>query len=186
MCEGLVAVGGWSGGKRLTVVDSVDARCGGRCARLLPRKGGCSSNHTRRTRSALSMSKTISITSHLRLFHRGALYDFLAAATSASTLPATSLASSSHFLQARASSYSSATPIIMDQLRSSDAVKALDPYRVAEEVHSLAASDKPIAPLVSEALQVINEALDTHGCVHCALHWLQRQLSMLKTGPRQP
>lgn len=53
----------------------------------------------------------------------------------------------------------------MDQHRSADAIKALDPFRVAEDVHSLAASDKPIAPLVNEALQVINEALDTHGCV---------------------
>jgi len=38
-----------------------------------------------------------------------------------------------------------------------------DPQQVAEDVHALAKSPLPIAPLVAEALSVIHQALDTHG-----------------------
>lgn len=37
--------------------------------------------------------------------------------------------------------------------------------KVAEEVYNLAISENPLAPLVKEALDVIDDALDTHGCV---------------------
>lgn len=41
-----------------------------------------------------------------------------------------------------------------------------DPQQVAEDVHALAKSPLPIAPLVAEALTVIHQALDTHGYVY--------------------
>ena len=42
----------------------------------------------------------------------------------------------------------------------------MDCKRIAEGVYSLANSpDDPLAPLVKEALEVIDHALDTHGCV---------------------
>lgn len=43
--------------------------------------------------------------------------------------------------------------------------KIFDPRIVAADVQALAASDTPIAPLVTEALDVIDQALDTHGWV---------------------
>ncbi|KAK7062905.1 3'-phosphoadenosine 5'-phosphosulfate sulfotransferase [Paramarasmius palmivorus] len=39
----------------------------------------------------------------------------------------------------------------------------VDLKQIAEQVYSLAASDDPIAPLVKEALDVIDEGLDSHG-----------------------
>ena len=41
----------------------------------------------------------------------------------------------------------------------------MDCRNIALEVYELAASDDPVAPLVKEALDVIDEGLDTHGCV---------------------
>lgn len=41
-----------------------------------------------------------------------------------------------------------------------------DPQQVADDVHALAKSPHPIAPLVAEALTVIHQALDTHGYVY--------------------
>ena len=42
----------------------------------------------------------------------------------------------------------------------------MDCKRIAEGVYALANSpDDPLAPLVKEALEVIDHALDTHGCV---------------------
>lgn len=41
----------------------------------------------------------------------------------------------------------------------------IDPKVVAEEVYALASSNEPIAPLVREALTVIDQALDDFGCV---------------------
>lgn len=124
----------------------------------------------RRTRS---MSRSKSINS---LFRRGVLHDFFNIPTSPSTTQTC--------LSQNRSASSSSSPI-MDEYRPSDAASALDPFRVAEQVHSLAASDKPIAPLVNEALQVINEALDTHGCVSSTFIICRGELSMSKTGPRQ-
>lgn len=43
----------------------------------------------------------------------------------------------------------------------------MDFGQIADDVYALAASEDPIAPLVKEALQVIDEGLDTHGCVAC-------------------
>ena len=48
-------------------------------------------------------------------------------------------------------------------------LKPFDPVKVASDVHALAGSDAPIAPLVNEALQVIEQALDSHGCVEVNL-----------------
>jgi FAD synthetase len=39
----------------------------------------------------------------------------------------------------------------------------MDCKQVAETVYDLANSQDPLAPLVKEALDVIDEALDTHG-----------------------
>jgi FAD synthetase len=39
----------------------------------------------------------------------------------------------------------------------------VDLKQIAEQVYSLATSDDPIAPLVKEALDVIDEGLDSHG-----------------------
>jgi FAD synthetase len=36
---------------------------------------------------------------------------------------------------------------------------------IATEVYGLADSDDPLAPLVTEALKVIEEAIDVHECV---------------------
>lgn len=41
-----------------------------------------------------------------------------------------------------------------------------DPQQVADDVHALAKSPHPIAPLVAEALMVIHQSLDTHGYVY--------------------
>lgn len=41
----------------------------------------------------------------------------------------------------------------------------MDFREIALEVYELAASDDPIAPLIKEALDVIDEGLDTHGYV---------------------
>ena len=38
-----------------------------------------------------------------------------------------------------------------------------DPASIAQEVYDLAESDEPIAMLVKEALQVIDDALDSFG-----------------------
>lgn len=50
--------------------------------------------------------------------------------------------------------------------------KVFDPWIVANEVQSLSSSDEPIASLVKEALDVIDEALETHGYVYtgCSLN----------------
>ena len=40
---------------------------------------------------------------------------------------------------------------------------ALDSRVIAREVYDLADSQEPIAPLVEEALHVIDQALDTYG-----------------------
>ena len=45
-----------------------------------------------------------------------------------------------------------------------------DPSQVARSVFDLAGSSAPVAPLVREALDVINRALDVHGYV-CALYF---------------
>lgn len=37
--------------------------------------------------------------------------------------------------------------------------------KIAEEVYGLAESDHQLAPLVKEALEVIDQCLDTHGWV---------------------
>ncbi len=39
----------------------------------------------------------------------------------------------------------------------------MDCKKVAEEVYALAESDHYLAPLVKEALEVIDQCLDTHG-----------------------
>lgn len=39
----------------------------------------------------------------------------------------------------------------------------MDFHKIADDVYSLAASSEPIAPLVREALDVIEEGLKTHG-----------------------
>jgi FAD synthetase len=44
-------------------------------------------------------------------------------------------------------------------------VDAFDGAQIAEQVYSLAKSDDPLAPLVKEALEVIDRTLDTHGYV---------------------
>lgn len=44
-------------------------------------------------------------------------------------------------------------------------ISDIDPKAVAEEVYSLAASSEDIAPLVYEALTVIDQALDEFGSV---------------------
>lgn len=41
----------------------------------------------------------------------------------------------------------------------------MDCKNIAVEVYKLAASDDPLAPLVKEALDVIDQGLDTHGYV---------------------
>ncbi len=41
----------------------------------------------------------------------------------------------------------------------------MDFGKIADDVYSLAASEDPLAPLVKEALDVIEQGLDTHGCV---------------------
>lgn len=46
-----------------------------------------------------------------------------------------------------------------------DSKRAFSPREVASDVQALAESDAPIAPLVREALEVIDRALDTHGWV---------------------
>lgn len=46
----------------------------------------------------------------------------------------------------------------------------IDPKVVAEEVYALASSNEPIAPLVHEALTVIDQALDAFGFVFIHLH----------------
>lgn len=42
---------------------------------------------------------------------------------------------------------------------------AMDFQKIAKEVYGLAESEEDIAPLVKEALNVIDQGLDTHGCV---------------------
>jgi hypothetical protein len=39
-----------------------------------------------------------------------------------------------------------------------------DPLTIANETYTLAASSEPIAPLVKEALGVIDDALNEYGC----------------------
>jgi hypothetical protein len=39
-----------------------------------------------------------------------------------------------------------------------------DPSNIASETYALAASSEPIAALVKEALEVIDDALDEYGC----------------------
>jgi hypothetical protein len=39
-----------------------------------------------------------------------------------------------------------------------------DPSNLASETYALAASSEPIAALVKEALEVIDDALDEYGC----------------------
>lgn len=51
----------------------------------------------------------------------------------------------------------------------------MDPNKIAEQVYALAAADaatQPLAPLVKEALEVIDQSLDTHGCVPSPAHRL--------------
>jgi hypothetical protein len=52
----------------------------------------------------------------------------------------------------------------------------MDCQKIAEEVYGLAKSDHLLAPLVEEALSVIDECLDTHGWVRTlsvlSLHFL--------------
>lgn len=43
--------------------------------------------------------------------------------------------------------------------------EVFDPKQVAIDVETIANSDSPIGLLVNEALQVIDQALDTYGCV---------------------
>ncbi|KDQ50972.1 hypothetical protein JAAARDRAFT_62858 [Jaapia argillacea MUCL 33604] len=45
----------------------------------------------------------------------------------------------------------------------------MDTKTIARDVYGLAESSEPIAPLVKEALQVIDESLDTHGHEHVSL-----------------
>ena len=40
----------------------------------------------------------------------------------------------------------------------------MDQNKIAEEVYELARSSEPIAPLVKEALDVIDQTLDEFGC----------------------
>ena len=47
-------------------------------------------------------------------------------------------------------------------------LEVLDRHVIAKDVQELADSEEPVAILVREALQVIEEALDTHGSV-CSL-----------------
>ena len=42
-------------------------------------------------------------------------------------------------------------------------VKIMDCKRIATDVYQLAESIDPIAPLVKEALEVIDQSLDSHG-----------------------
>ncbi|KAI0057321.1 adenine nucleotide alpha hydrolases-like protein [Artomyces pyxidatus] len=42
-------------------------------------------------------------------------------------------------------------------------ITQMDPTKIAEQVYALATSDEPIAPLVKEALQVIDDVLDIYG-----------------------
>lgn len=51
----------------------------------------------------------------------------------------------------------------------SSTMQTFDAAEVARSVFDLAASDAPVASLVREALDVINKALDTHGCVFTSL-----------------
>lgn len=41
---------------------------------------------------------------------------------------------------------------------------SMDCRHIEKEVYELAGSQEPIAPLVKEALDVIDHALDAHGC----------------------
>jgi hypothetical protein len=45
-----------------------------------------------------------------------------------------------------------------------ETISKLDSAQVAKEVYELAASDDALAPLVKEALDVIDQTLDKHGC----------------------
>jgi hypothetical protein len=54
-----------------------------------------------------------------------------------------------------------------------------DPSNLASETYALAASSEPIAALVKEALEVIDDALDEYGCAthfchqcHFSMHFL--------------
>lgn len=56
-------------------------------------------------------------------------------------------------------------------------MKPLDQRAVAKQVYDFAASQAPLAPLVKEALGVIDDALDSFGCVptlgspYLIAHW---------------
>ncbi|TFY73820.1 hypothetical protein EWM64_g10190, partial [Hericium alpestre] len=58
---------------------------------------------------------------------------------------------------------------LSSQTRPSSMTRIMDLPLVAQEVYGLADSDEAIAPLVKEALGVIEEALDRHGYDHVAL-----------------
>ena len=48
------------------------------------------------------------------------------------------------------------------------AMQQIDYRKVAEQVYDLASADFPLAPLVREALEVIEDAIDSFGCVCCS------------------
>ena len=49
-------------------------------------------------------------------------------------------------------------------------MKRVDYREVAKQVYDFASSQAPLAPLVQEALEVIEDAIDSFGCV-CCFRW---------------
>lgn len=47
------------------------------------------------------------------------------------------------------------------------AMKQVDYREVAKQVYDFASSQSPLAPLIREALEVIEDAIDSFGCVRC-------------------
>jgi hypothetical protein len=61
-----------------------------------------------------------------------------------------------------------------------------DPLTIANETYTLAASSEPIAPLVKEALGVIDDALNEYGCAALASDSLQYVRAILTAGLLAP